>query len=219
MGGLTFQAEAIGGDFLDFLTLADGSLGIAIGDAMGHGVSAALMIAQVCAYLRALALAERSIGRIVALANRRVSQDVPEGYFVTLLLAQLHPATGALAYASAGHPTAYVLDPNGEVRRTLPSTGPALGIAGPTRGDFPTGPPVVVGPGELILFLTDGILEALDTGRGHFGIDRALEVVRTRRREHPDVIVRALVDQVRVHAMNQPDDDMTAIVLKADVTH
>lgn len=212
IGGGTYPAEEIGGDFLDYLDLPDGSLGIAIGDAMGHGVSAALVIFQLCSYLRALALSERTVGRILALANRRLARDVPDGFFATLLLARLDLESGTLVHGSAGHSPAFVMDENGEVRMRLNSTGMALGIQ--ARGDFPTGPVVTLWPGELVLLLTDGILEPQAENGVSFGADRALAIVRAHRHEHPDAIVRALVNGVRAYAPDYPHDDMTAVVVK-----
>jgi serine phosphatase RsbU (regulator of sigma subunit) len=217
IGGGTFSAEEVGGDFLDFLTLEDGSLGIAIGDASGHGISAALLITQVCAYLRALALSQRSVARIVTLTNRRVERDVPEGHFVTLLLAQLHLERGVVIYSSAGHPSGYVLDRHGAVRRTLPSTGMPLGLQ--LRGEFPLGDTIMIEPGEMILLYTDGIVEATHPELGQFGIQRVLDVVRAKRTVHPDAIVKALLEAARAHALDQPGDDMTAIVLKAEARY
>jgi serine phosphatase RsbU (regulator of sigma subunit) len=216
IGGGTYPAEDVGGDFLDYFDLPGGSLGIAIGDATGHGVSAALVIFQLCSYLRALALTERSVARILALANRRLAHDVPEGFFVSLVLAQLDVATGTLIYGNAGHPAGYVIDARGSVRLMLNSTGLLLGVD--PSDACPTGAPVMLKPGEMVFLLTDGIIEAQAGDGQPFGPERALELVRDHRQEHPDAIVRALVNAVRSYAPDYQHDDMTAIIVKALAT-
>jgi sigma-B regulation protein RsbU (phosphoserine phosphatase) len=213
IGGATFPTQETGGDFLDFLVLPDYSLLIAIGDATGHGIGAALLIVQLCAYLRALALTERSVGQIIALANRRMAADFPEGCYATLMLAQFNPAYGSLVTCGAGHLPAYLLDDRGEVRKRMESFGTMLGIE--AQGDFPLGPLVTLKPGELALFLTDGIVEAPAPDGTQFGMSRVLAAIREHRHDDPDAIVKALVAEVRAFVQGTPPDDMTAIVLQA----
>ncbi len=94
VGGASRPAQETGGDFFDYLCLADGSLALAVGDVSGHGVAAALLMAETCAYLRALALTHTDVARILALANRRLVRDIDSGAFVAVILARLAP--GAL---------------------------------------------------------------------------------------------------------------------------
>jgi serine phosphatase RsbU (regulator of sigma subunit) len=106
----------------------------------------------------------------------------------------------------------HVLDRRGEVKLALRSTGPPLGLF--PEGDFPTGPAVHLGPGDLVFLLSDGIVEAR-AGRGPlFGSGRTLEVVRAHRHEPPGKIVAALMHQVREWSGSAQADDMAAIVIK-----
>src|SRR5581483_10317530 len=108
VSGVSHPAEATGGDYFDYLPLPDGSLGVVIGDVSGHGFGPALLMAELRAYLRAFLLSRADVGEIVGLLNRALADDAPEGYFATLLLARLDPATRSLVYASAGHSPGYV---------------------------------------------------------------------------------------------------------------
>src|SRR5205807_7205987 len=93
-----------------------------------------------------------------------------------LLLARLDPATGSLVYASAGHTPGYVLGAGGEVKAVLRATGMPLAVL--PDGDFAAAAAPPLGPGELLLLLTDGIVEAHGLDGKLFGTDRVFDVVR-----------------------------------------
>src|SRR5262249_13204072 len=155
------------GDYFDYLPMQDGCLGLVVADVSGHGFGPALLMAETRAYLRAFALTCSDVGEMVGFANRALAADVADEHFVTLLLARLDPPSRSLVHASAGHTSGYVLDPSGAVRALLDSTGPPLGIM--PEATFPAGPALTLGPGEIALLLTDGILEACSPGGDLFG--------------------------------------------------
>ena len=157
IGGASYPAEAIGGDYYDFIPLPDGSLGIAIGDVSGHGVGPALLMAETRAFLRAFAQTHADVSTILGLVNRVLVPDVEEDRFITLLLAKLDPRTGSFVYTSAGHPTGYILDAVGNVKRTLPSTSVPLGIMADVT--FLSSDEIILDPGDNVLLITDGIVE------------------------------------------------------------
>jgi sigma-B regulation protein RsbU (phosphoserine phosphatase) len=211
--GACFPAAAAGGDYFDYLPWSDGRLGVVIGDVTGHGLGPALLMMATRAYLRAFAQTQTNIGQVLTLANRALADDVSEGRFVTLLLAQLERSGRLLRYASAGHCAGYVLDPSGAVRSILYSTGLPLGIR--ADGDFAVAPEVRLDVGEMVVLWTDGIVEALSPSGEFFGEERALELVNAHSTRPAREIVAALCGGVRSFLQGQPpQDDMTAIVLK-----
>jgi sigma-B regulation protein RsbU (phosphoserine phosphatase) len=213
--GASFPAGATGGDYFDYLPLADGKLGVVIGDVAGHGLGPALLMTATRAYLRAFARTHADIGHVLSLANRALAEDVMDGRFVTLLLAQVDGKRRQLRYSSAGHCTGYVLGPSGAVRTVLYSTGLPLGIQ--SDGDFAVAPEVHLEPGELVVLWTDGVVESRSPSGEFFGEDRALSMVRSHRAKPARDIVEALCHGVRSFAQSQPPhDDMTAIVLKVE---
>jgi PAS domain S-box-containing protein len=115
LAGASFPAKATGGDYFDYLSVADGGWGIVVGDVSGHGVGPAMLMAETRAYLRILAQNRGDLGEILARANRALVEDVSDGRFVTLMLAKFESAGRALVYANAGHPPAFVLDASGQV--------------------------------------------------------------------------------------------------------
>jgi phosphoserine phosphatase RsbU/P len=215
LGGKSYPAELTGGDYFDYIPLVGGGVGVAVGDVCGHGVGPAMVMAATRAYLRALALTNTSVGDILRLANRALAADVDEGRFVTLFLGRLDPVARTLVYASAGHPPGYVLREDGSVRAVLNSTGLPLGVY--DAADFPEADAVVLEPGDNVLLLTDGILEAECADRTIFGTERALDVVRTNRGAPAGQIVEALHRAVRDFIGGKdPVDDITSLVIKVD---
>jgi sigma-B regulation protein RsbU (phosphoserine phosphatase) len=126
LAGMSYCAGEACGDYFDYIPMRDGRLGIAIGDVSGHGLAPALLIASTRAYLRAFCQTHDDVGEILVLANRVLAEDLKDENYVTLLLACLDPQRRCLVYASAGHPTAYILDRAGMLKARLDSTGVPL---------------------------------------------------------------------------------------------
>jgi serine phosphatase RsbU (regulator of sigma subunit) len=217
ISGASYPAEATGGDYFDYIPMQGGSLGVVIGDVSGHGFGPALLMAELRAYLRAFVVTRADVGEIVGLLNCALAADAPEGHFATLLLARLDPSTGGIVYASAGHMPGYILDPQGEVKAVLKSTGIPLAVL--PDGDFPTVCAPSLEPGELLLLLTDGIVEAHGPEGKLFGLERVFDVVRSYQQGTARQIVDQLYGTVRAFCGAQTQlDDMTAIVIKATLS-
>lgn len=211
--GTSRPAEEISGDYFDYIPIRDGSLGIVIGDVSGHGLGPALLMAATRGYLRALALTYSDVGEILTLANKALAADVADGRFVTLLLARLDPHERRFVYSSAGHQPAYVLDPGGAVKAELDSTDVPLGVM--SDGKFSASSPITLELGELVVMLTDGIVEASDRAGHPFGVDRMLETVRANRHRPAREIVESLYQEVDRHTQHPSHaDDLTAVVIK-----
>jgi serine phosphatase RsbU (regulator of sigma subunit) len=160
--------------------MRDGSLALVIGDASGHAIGPALVIAETRAYIRAFAMTYPDPGAILSLANQRLCEDLGLDYFVTLFYGRLDPHTNSLSYAGAGHCPGYVLNPAGQIKAILSSRGIPLGID--SAADYPAGPAVQLAAGDLLFLYTDGIVEAISAGsRELFGIERTLDILHAHR--------------------------------------
>jgi sigma-B regulation protein RsbU (phosphoserine phosphatase) len=213
IGGASYPAEAIGGDYYDFIPLPDGSLGIAIGDVSGHGIGPALLMAEARALLRAFAQTHADVSTILCLVNRVLVPDIEDDRFITLLLAKLDPRSHAMIYASAGHQTGFLLDANGTVKTAMPSTHVPLGIFRDTV--FPASDVIALQPGDIALLVTDGIVEARAPDGTAFGQKRPLDIVRVYREATARQIVDNLYHAVRAFSQCLPQyDDITATVIK-----
>lgn len=213
LAGVTYPAEATGGDYFDYLPMTDGSLGIVVADVTGHGVGPALLMAETRAYLRTLAANREDIGEILTSANRILSEDIGGERYVTLFLGRIQAGPKKFFYASAGHPSAYVIDASGAVKRHLKRTAVPLGIRPDTiySGDAQ----VDLESGDMVLVLTDGIEETMGPDDSFFGVERTLDVVRSNRAKPAREILDDLYRAVREFSRFAPQvDDVTAILVK-----
>lgn len=215
IAGMTCPAQATGGDYFDYVPMRDKCVGIVVGDVSGHGFGPALLMASTRAYLRAFAQTQSDLGELLSHVNRVLTLDMEDERFVTLFLARLDPRKRSLVYASAGHPTGYVLDAMGHVRLRLPSTGPLLGSA--SDGSYLASPEIPITTNEVVILLSDGVIEASAPDGMAFGWKRAVSICRLYRQDPAARIVSNLYHAVRAFAQNEPQvDDMTAVIIKAN---
>ncbi|HWN94654.1 MAG TPA: SpoIIE family protein phosphatase [Methylomirabilota bacterium] len=213
IAGVTYPAEETGGDYFDYLQMLNGNVGVIVADVTGHGIGPALLMAETRAYLRTLAANRDDIGEILTTANRILAEDIGEERFVTLFLGKIDPKSRLFSYASAGHPTGYVLGHGGEIKTLLKRTAVPLGID-PTA-KYEGAVQVGLQPGDTVLLLTDGIEETMAPDESFFGIERTLNVVRQNREKPAREVLDALYRSVRDFAQHTPQlDDVTAIVIK-----
>jgi sigma-B regulation protein RsbU (phosphoserine phosphatase) len=186
-----------------------------IGDVSGHGLGPAMVMAQTRAYLRASLRTLPDVGEVLRALNETLLADLEEGRFVTMLLASVDARTRRLTYANAGHPPGYVLGPSGEVRATMDSGGHPLGLFPDCR--ISSGQSLDLAPGDLVVFLTDGITESRSPDGSFLGVEGALDLVREHRRGSAREVLDGLIAGVRAFAQDGPqDDDATAIICKVE---
>ncbi len=214
IAGAAFPADMVGGDYFDFVRTPDGRLGLAIGDVAGHGLDAALLMAETRALLRSATLVESDPAQILTFVNRLVVEDTADNQFITLLVATLDPVRRTLKYANAGHTAGCILGADGQVKLELGSTAMPLGVFPDTTFEAPA--TVVLDPGDVIVLWTDGVTEAADRGGACFGADRALEIVRQRRHEPAAEIVKSVSRAVFEFQGSPQADDVTCVVCKID---
>src|SRR5262249_1659019 len=147
------------------------------------------------------------------LVNRVLLSDIKGDRFITLILAKLDPTRHTLVYASAGHQTGYLLNSAGTVKQALASTGYPLGIL--KEADFPASEEIPLQPEDLVMLVTDGIVEARAPDGTVFGWQRTVDIVRVYRQATAGQIVDNLYYAVRAFSQNLPqNDDITAAVIK-----
>ncbi len=189
---------------------------LAVGDVSGHGLGAALLMAETRECLRALALTSRDAREMLVRAAPLLMADFGEDNFITLFLGQLDPVTGRLAWSSAGHPSGYVFSADGALRAELAADMPALGLALPFGASAPP-LSVVIEPGETVLLFTDGVLEAAGPSREEFGPERICAIMQQHVGEPPAALVRHLFDAVAQHRDGEgQQDDVTVVALKRE---
>jgi serine phosphatase RsbU (regulator of sigma subunit)/anti-sigma regulatory factor (Ser/Thr protein kinase) len=212
-------AREVGGDFYDVLALADGRLGLIVGDVTDKGVPAALVMAATRSMLRAAAQQQGSPGAVLAQVSDLLCPDVPPGMFVTCFYAILDPATGHLRYANAGHELPYHRH-EGTVTELF-ATGMPLGLLPASVGLLPARRyeegEAVLQPGDTVLLYSDGLVEAHDRRREMFGRTRLARLVGEGGGD------TALIDRVLAGLVSftppdwEQEDDITLVTLQRRV--
>lgn len=214
IAGSVYPADRASGDFFDYMALGQSSVGILVADVSGHGLGPSLLMAQMQAYLRALAECHDDPGELLTHANRLFSAR-DSGHFVTLLLCCLDAHARSFVYAAAGH-RGYLVGASGAVSR-LESTSIPLGVESHTA--VLSSPRIALAPGDILVLLTDGVEEAMSPDYTMFGLERALDVVHKNRERSASHIVEAIFRAACDFTQWEPQaDDITAVIVKALVT-
>jgi phosphoserine phosphatase RsbU/P len=189
--------------------MADGSLGIAIADVSGHGVGAALYMAIAKGALQSEARDILSAGDVLGRVNEVLASDfAASDMFATLVFARFLPDGRRIVWSNAGHNPPLLLRENGDVEALKPC-GPALGIvAGARWRDIDQR----FAPGDVLLFYTDGLIEAKDDAKRPFGIERLIDAARRPARTAAEVRENVLTS-LSDHIGTMPYlDDVTLVV-------
>lgn len=211
VAGISLPSRLACGDYYDFLPTDDESLYVAVGDVSGHGLGPALEMVGTRASLRAIAHHECDLGICLGRLNRVMSADLPDGMFVSLMLARFDTTSRSLIYAAAGH-EALIVYGSGDVLR-LKGTGPVLGLI--DTASFSVSQRLPLNPGDVVLIPTDGLTEAMSCRQELFGWDRAAEVIRQHRGESAEGLLKHLCDAANRFADGgSHHDDVTAVVIR-----
>ncbi len=207
-------AEEVGGDFYDFQVFDGELMGLAIGDASGHGLPAALLVRDVVTGLRMGIEKELKVAHVFEKLNRVIHRSNLSSRFVSVFYGELE-ADGNLIYVNAGHqpPILFFAEggPHGDCLE-LTTGGTVIGPMPESR--FRRGI-AKVRRGEVLVGVTDGLLERRDAKGGEFGLDRLKDVVRRNRRSSSDTILESIFDASRSFGDNRPfEDDATAVVVR-----
>jgi sigma-B regulation protein RsbU (phosphoserine phosphatase) len=210
-------AEEVGGDFYDFHGFNGGMLGLSIGDASGHGLPAALLVRDVVTGMRMGLEKELRVAHVFEKLNRVIHRSRLSSRFVSVFYGELDP-DGNLVYVNAGHqppilffrharpgqPGELELSTGGTVIGPLPEARFHRGFAR-------------VKPGEVLLMLTDGIIERRDKAGEFFGLDRVRAIVREMQARTAQAILDRLFEAAFAWSEGRPwEDDATIVVLKRD---
>jgi hypothetical protein len=183
-------AQTVGGDFFQTLMKPDGSLLVVIGDVSGKGVSAAMLVAVLVGAIRNQAEHSFDPALMLATLNRRMIGR-SGGHFATCLAAELSP-TGEMRFANAGHMAPYLNGKELDLAGSLP-----LGVKEESEfGDQR----ITLKPGDRLMFMTDGVVEATNPARELFGFDRARAI--------SSLHAAAIVDQAQKFGQ---EDDITVL--------
>jgi phosphoserine phosphatase RsbU/P len=199
-------AGAVGGDWYDYIPLADGRLALVLADVSGKGMPAALLMSAARGIVRSLAPLASGPGQVLARVNQMLLDDFPTGRYITMIYGVLDPPRRTLTFASAGHPWP-LLCHGDKVRSLHTDAGMPLGLL-PCEFTEHT---VQLCRDFRLLFYTDGISEALDRHEQEFGSTRLAEFVAAH-----DCNVSRLMDAIKdFRGKCSLKDDATVILLRS----
>ena len=201
-------AKVVGGDYYDIIQLSPDKLAICIADVSGKGVSAALLMANVQAAVRAFSSEAASPSNVCSKINSVLCTNIARDKFVTLFYGVLDAASRKLRYTNAGHLQPILIVENGHVTH-LENSGALLGV-------FPTwkyeDSSVQLSPGDLLLLFTDGITEAMASDGREFGEEHLIRIATSFSVEPLSDLQRG---QVKCFCNSQMSDDATLLLIAA----
>ncbi|MFN2187861.1 MAG: PP2C family protein-serine/threonine phosphatase, partial [Candidatus Promineifilaceae bacterium] len=204
-------AREVSGDFYDYYALSDSRWGIAIADVADKGVPAALFMALSRTILRTVAYNRQQPARTLNRANRLIYGDTTSDLFVTAFYAVWDADRGTLSYASGGHNPPLLIRSDGS-STLLRTDGIALGILEDV--DIKEAK-VQLNPGDVVVFYTDGVTEAINEDYDEFGLERLRIAAKSVRCSDVASIVKAIREAISDHSGATPQyDDITLVVLK-----
>jgi phosphoserine phosphatase RsbU/P len=213
--GRVFPARQVAGDLYDFFRAPSGRLAFFVGDVSGKGMPAALFMVAVRTLFRHLAQEVDSPVALLTRLNAGLAADNPSCMFVTLAHGTYEPATGEIVLASAGHHPPLLRRADGSVNAVALRSGRLLGYGDPNL--HLTEVRMTLAPGELLVFFTDGLLEARAAdGKTMFGPQRLADLVRGMT---PDQPLAECAEQARAAldaftASRELQDDVTVLLLR-----
>ena len=204
IGARCLPAKAVGGDFYDWQQLPLGRLCLTVGDVMGKGMPAALLMATVRAVIRAM-MSQHGAAEAVQHTAASLDGDLARsGSFVTLFHAQLDVTTGVLQYVDAGHGQVFLRRANGDVELLKP-WGLPLGVLSTERYREGT---ATLAAGDLLVIYSDGLSEA----RPDLFKDPATVAAQVSGDDSAAATAQALVDLAT--GAGQLPDDLTVVVVR-----
>ncbi len=220
--GMRYESSFdLGGDFYDVMNL-NGHIGVLVGDVVGKGIAAALLMASVRSTFRAHAHDHYHLDEVMRLANIALVHDTLDNEFATVFYGVIDPSIRRLTYCSAGHepPLSARIDPqSGDVSvERVEGSGLVIGVDDSQKYEKFVRH---LAPGEVILAYTDGAIDAMNFMGERFGRGRLSKAVRDVLTADARVSAQGVVDHVfwevrRFVGLNPATDDITLVAIRSN---
>src|ERR1700683_2069883 len=202
-------ARIIGGDYYDVLRLDESTLAFCIGDVAGHGLPAALVMANLQAAVHGFASASVAPDVMCERLNRLLCENLSPDRFVTFFYGLLNTESGHLRFSNAGHPAPVLVRKNGTID-SLRGGGPVLGLFPEERF---TAHDVQLTPADRLVCFTDGVVEASDGENEEFGKDGIQRTVREHSVQSAGELSQRLLEAALRFAHDSLEDDATVLTI------
>jgi serine phosphatase RsbU (regulator of sigma subunit) len=216
VAGHSTYCDETGGDYYDFLVVDRASpdtVLVAVGDVMGHGVAAALVMASARAVLRDRALAVGSLAELMGRLNRFISADHNGERFMTMHLSIIDAKSGIIRLVSAGHDPAILYSPSDGTFQEIGENDLPLGVM--DEAEYREQTYDSLRAGQVMFVGTDGVWEMPDVKGEQFGKDRLHEIIRECA-DRPAADLAAAIDErlTSFRGGAKQVDDVTYVVIK-----
>jgi phosphoserine phosphatase RsbU/P len=221
---LCVPAREVGGDYYDFFPLRDERIGVLIADVSGKGTSAALYMAELKGLMLSLSQIYQSPRQLLIEANRILSENLDSRSFITMTYAVLDLAAGEMTYARAGHtPLIYLSGPSSPNRsaQVLAPSGMVVGLridgAAAKFDELLEEQHISLDVGDVIVFFTDGITEAMNPASDLFGEARLSRIVEEHGHLESGELRERILREIEAFVGSADQhDDMTMILIKVE---
>ena len=211
IAGKSIPALNVGGDYYDFIRLDEHRIAVGLGDVSGHGLSSALVMANLQATIRSQASFDPDPARCLERANKLLYHSTDSHTFVSLFYGMLDTTRHTLAYANAGQNWPMIFSPAGAPRR-LARHGLVLGVREDSAYEEEE---INIEAGDVLILFSDGVIEAMNVNREQFGDERLIDTVRRAANSSAKGAIDAIISAVTAHAGKASQaDDMTVVVLE-----
>jgi sigma-B regulation protein RsbU (phosphoserine phosphatase) len=200
----------VGGDFYDVIRLPRGRVGVIVGDVSGKGVPGALFGARLMSDVRYEALYHDDVAATLTALNRIVGQRATRGMFVTFVYAVLDPKTGDVVLGNAGHLKPTVRAADGRLTEWEEPKAPPLGILPDLRYAATAHR---LEPGQTLLLLSDGIIDAERDAGDRFGEERVRKIVQAGPADPAGLVASLLAATAAFTGKRPQADDQTLLAI------
>jgi len=204
-------AGIVGGDYFDFVHSPDGTYTFVVGDVMGKGLPASMLMSSLQASLRILCPEHDDLAELAKRLNTLFRHNLSLIRFITLILVRVDPKEGVICYLNAGHNPALLWSIAHDTGTWLAPTGPAIGLVKDPEFRVERLP---IETGDTLLMYTDGLVEARDSKGDEFGTSRLVEFVAGNQNLTAERFISDLRDAAVRHAGVRPHDDITLMALR-----
>ncbi len=214
--GITIPSEIIGGDFFDYLKVGydEERIGVAVGDAASHGISAAAEAMYISGAIRMASTFQLKISPMMFRLNNLINKIFSDDRFTSLFYGEFSTdKKGLLLYANAGHnPPMLYSAKTGEITM-LDSTGPLLGPARNSKFETDS---VNMDKGDVLVIYTDGIVESADADFEFYGEERLCKLIKENCNLKSKEITYKIIEDVEKFSTpnSKYQDDKSIVVVK-----
>lgn len=210
--------DETGGDYYDYLNLegvGPRSIFIALGDVMGHGIAAAMLMATARGVLRSQARTKGSLGELLTHLNQHIATDTKGDRFMTMFLAVIDASRKSMRWASAGHDQPLIYDPqSGFLTEIDPSAG-GLPLGVMDSEEYQELTFTGLRQGQIVLLGTDGLWESKNSADEEFGKSRVGDAIAEFAHLSATEIEQGIYTRLQEFCGGRAnDDDITYVVIK-----